>query len=325
MAPTPTGTSYSEPEYAKAQDRAKVPFYTPDITSRLVPETQDLLEKYSNVPRDQQVKHVHLIVSSLPATMIESPMSLGEVKLDTIRIASNENLTLAAQRDKAWDIRAYPCIGLGVWLTPQLRRLPTYQNIVSRLKDGESLMDVGTFIGHDLRRLVYDGAPSENLFGVDIVNHFDVGYEFFRDRDTFRGVFIEADFLSSSPQLVALRGKIDILLVSQLLHQWDWEHQVKALETLIGFTRPGSAIVGNQIGNSIAQSVTFKTDPPATTWRHDCESLDKMFAEAGKATGSKWETQAWLRSSEEMGWDEKALAWMEPNVCVIEFVANRVS
>ncbi|KAI1358433.1 hypothetical protein F5Y08DRAFT_321861 [Xylaria arbuscula] len=289
MAPTPTGTSYSEPEYAKAQDRAKVPFYTPDITSRLVPETQDLLEKYSNVSRDQQVKHVHLI------------------------------------RDKAWDIRAYPCIGLGVWLTPQLRRLPTYQNIVSRLKDGESLMDVGTFIGHDLRRLVYDGAPSENLFGVDIVNHFDVGYEFFRDRDTFRGVFIEADFLSSSPQLVALRGKIDILLVSQLLHQWDWEHQVKALETLIGFTRPGSAIVGNQIGNSIAQSVTFKTDPPATTWRHDCESLDKMFAEAGKATGSKWETQAWLRSSEEMGWDEKALAWMEPNVCVIEFVANRVS
>ncbi|GAW15645.1 hypothetical protein ANO14919_050640 [Xylariales sp. No.14919] len=290
MASAPSSTSYSEPQYAKAQDRLKVPFYTPDIASRLVPETQELLEKYSNIPRDQQVEHVHLI------------------------------------RDKAWDIRAYPCIGLGVWLTPQLRRLPTYPDILSRLKGGASLMDVGTFIGHDLRRLVYDGAPSENLFGVDIVNHFDLGYEFFRDRDRFRGAFIEADFLSSSsPELVALKGKIDIVLVSQLLHQWDWDDQVKALETLIGFTRPGSSIVGNQIGNSTAQSVPVKRDSAVKIWRHNTESLDEMFQQAGKATGSKWETQAWLRSSEEMGWDDKALAWMEPNVCVIEFAANRVS
>lgn len=229
------------------------------------------------------------------------------------------------QRDKAWDIRAYPCIGLGVWLTPQLCQLPVYESILTRVKSGAALMDVGTFIGHDLRRLVYDGAPSERLYGVDIVNHFDLGYEFFRDRDRFQGHFIEADFLSSSPELVALKGQIDIVLVSQLLHQWDWDNQVKAVETLISFTKPGSSIVGNQIGNPVAQGVAAPQFPSIVTWRHNPESFAKMFEEVDKATGSHWETQAWLRSFPDMGWDAKDGAWMEPNVCVIEFVANRVA
>ncbi|KAI0398551.1 hypothetical protein F5Y17DRAFT_454115 [Xylariaceae sp. FL0594] len=289
MSSAGANTNYSEPEYAKAQDRAKVPYYTVDITSRLVPETQELLEKYSKVPREQQAAHIHLI------------------------------------RDKAWDIRAYPCIGLGVWLTPQLCRLPIYESILARVKTGAVLMDVGTFIGHDLRRLVYDGAPSEKLYGVDIVNQFDVAYEFFRDRDRFHGHFIEADFLStSSPELVALKGQVDIVSVFQVLHQWDWDGQVKAVEALISFTKPGSSIVGNQIGNPVAQGVRAPQLPSLVTWRHNPESLARMFEEAGKATGTQWEAQAWMRSFPDMGWDQKDAAWMEENVCVIEFVANRV-
>ncbi|KAI1346046.1 hypothetical protein F5Y01DRAFT_298825 [Xylaria sp. FL0043] len=288
MASNKAGVSYSEPEYAKSQDRTKVPFYNVDIANRLVPETQELLEKYSKVPKDQQIAHIHII------------------------------------RDKAWDIRAYPCIGLGVWLTPQLCRLPGYEGILERLKGGATLIDVGTFIGHDLRRLVYDGAPSEKLYGIDIVNHFDLGYEFFRDRDRFNGHFIEADFLSSAPDLMNLRGAADIVLVSQLLHQWSWSDQLKAVETLITFTRPGSSIVGNQLGNPVAQEIPIKQHKSIATWRHNVESFTKMFEEVGNATGSTWETQAWLRSFSEMGWDEKDAAWMEPDVCVIEFVANRV-
>ncbi|KAI0973614.1 hypothetical protein F4678DRAFT_425349 [Xylaria arbuscula] len=82
--------------------------------------------------------------------------------------------------------------------------------VVSHVQGGAFFMDLGTFIGHDLRRLMYDGVPSENLIGVDIDNHFDLGYEFFRDRDRFRGAFIQTDFLSSSSaELVALRGEIE--------------------------------------------------------------------------------------------------------------------
>jgi SAM-dependent methyltransferase len=189
-------------------------------------------------------------------------------------------------------------------------------------------MDVGTFIGHDLRRLAYDGAPSEKLIGVDIVGNpfFELGYEFFLDRDHFHGHFIEADFLSSSSsELMALTGQIDIVLVSQLLHQWDWGNQVKALTTLVSFTKPGSLIVGNQIGNAVAQGVAVKQIQSVTTWRHNQQSLIKIFEEVGEATGSQWETQARLRSFADMGWSEKDDAWMEPGVGVIEFVANRLS
>ncbi|KAI1322424.1 hypothetical protein F5Y16DRAFT_386699 [Xylariaceae sp. FL0255] len=291
MSPAKPGPSYSEPEYAKSQDRAKAPFYTVDLSNHIVPDTQDLLEQYSQVPRNQQVQHAHVI------------------------------------RDKAWDIRAYPYIGLGSWLTPQLCRLPVYDDVLVRVKSGATLMDVGTFIGHDLRRLVYDGAPSEKLYGVDIVGKpfFDLSYEFFLDRDRFHGQFIEADFLSSSsPELLALKGRVDIPLVSQLLHQWDWDGQVKALRTLINFTKPGSSIIGNQIGNTVAQSIPVKQLPSVSIWRHNQESVIKIFEEASDATGSQWETDARLRSFADMGWDEKDQAWMEPGVCVIEFMANRL-
>ena len=56
-----------------------------------------------------------------------------------------------------------------------------YPEILARARAGETVVDIGTFIGHNLRRLVVDGAPSDHLYGVDIVNHFDVGFDFFRD------------------------------------------------------------------------------------------------------------------------------------------------
>ncbi|OTB02916.1 hypothetical protein M426DRAFT_322162 [Hypoxylon sp. CI-4A] len=289
MASQKDGKDYSEPEYTKSQDRAKAPFYHSNIDHRMVPETQKLLEKYSHVPREQQSDHIHRI------------------------------------RDLAWDIRAYPCTGLGSWLTPQLCRLPIYDEILQRVKDGATLVDVGTFLGHDLRRLAYDGAPSDKLYGVDIVSHFDIGYDLFRDRDHFRGHFIEADFLSTtSPELITLKERVDIIVISQVLHQWGYDGQFKAAQALTAFTKPGSLIVGNQIGNPEAQEIFLKSIGIGV-WRHNPESLAKMFEEVGAATGTKWETQAWLRSFPDMGWDVKDGAWMEPNVSLIEFAARRIS
>lgn len=83
-------------------------------------------------------------------------------------------------------------------------------------------MDVGCFLAHDFRRLSYDGAPTENLYGVDIASHWDVGFEMFRDRDSFSAHFIEADILTASdPQspLSSLKGQVDIISIAQVLHQ----------------------------------------------------------------------------------------------------------
>jgi hypothetical protein len=66
---------------------------------------------------------------------------------------------------------------MGLFLTPLLCHMPIYEEILRRVSEGAMLMDVGTFIGHDLRRLAYDGAPTDRLYGLDIVSHRDVGFE----------------------------------------------------------------------------------------------------------------------------------------------------
>jgi hypothetical protein len=237
------------------------------------------------------------------------------------------NLT---QRDLAWDIRAYPCTGVGAWLVPQLCKLPVYQEILKRIKDGEVLIDVGCFIGHDLRRLAFDSAPStsNNLYGVDIVSHWNVGYEMFRDKESFKAQFIEADILSapgSVPGLSLLKGRVDIISTLQVIHQWDWDGQIRAFKALIGFSNPqaGSMIVGNQIGNPKAQEVTLKS-LGVPMYRHNPESFKKLWGQIESETGTKWETQAWMRSFKEMSWDPQDGAWMEPGVAIIEFAVRRV-
>jgi hypothetical protein len=58
------------------------------------------------------------------------------------------------KRDKAWEIRSYPCIGQGLFLNPLITSSPVYGEMIEKLKAGGRLVEVGSFIGHDLRRLV---------------------------------------------------------------------------------------------------------------------------------------------------------------------------
>ena len=210
-------------------------------------------------------------------------------------------------------------------MVPQLCKSSAYSEVLSRVKNGQILVDVGCFIGHDLRRLAYDGAPSENLYGVDIVSHWDVGFNMFQDQDRFRARFIEADILSSTDfALTALKGKVDIISVTQVIHSWDWACQVKATKALTTFTKPGSMIVGNQIGNPTAQEVKLN-DLAVPMWRHNPDSWAKLWAQVGEETGTQWETQAWMRTFEDMWWEAKDGAWMEPGVGIIEFVIKRTA
>jgi hypothetical protein len=103
------------------------------------------------------------------------------------------------------------CTGQGLLLNPTMPLHPSYGTILERLKKGASLIDVGTFVDQDLRRLIVDGAPSTNLYAVDIVNHWNVRSDMFRDRDRFHAHYIETDILYPSPALQELNGKMDII------------------------------------------------------------------------------------------------------------------
>jgi len=183
-----------------------------------------------------------------------------------------------------------------------IARSPAYATIISRLQQGDSLLDVGCFIGHDLRRLLFDGAPSNNLFAVDIVSHWEVGYELFRDADKFSAKFIETDIMNPNEELKSLEGRIDIISVTHVLHQWDWDDQVAAAKQLSSFSRPGTMVVGYQGGGLAGpKAVGGQTGAEYSTKLQNVESWKQMWDLVGKSTGTEWKSEAKLKTWTECG------------------------
>lgn len=50
--------------------------------------------------------------------------------------------------------------------------------------------------------------------GVDIVNHWDLGYEFFNDKDRFLASYIESDILSPNEELSRLNGQMNVIFIA---------------------------------------------------------------------------------------------------------------
>ena len=184
-------------------------------------------------------------------------------------------------------------------------------------------MDVGCFLGGDMRRLVFDGAPSNNMYGVDIINHWDVGYALFQDKEHFKAQFIEADVLSTdAPSLLALKGRIDIIYISAVLHQWAPKEQLDAGKKLVKFSKQGSQVVGYQMGNLKPQAF-LNPHLGITQWRHDPASFEEMWNSIGAETGSSWQTEARFRTWEELGCRPKEQHWLESGDQILDFVVTR--
>lgn len=201
---------------------------------------------------------------------------------------------------------------------------PAYRLIIQRLQDGASFLDIGCFLGQDLRRLVADGAPSKHLYAVDVVNHWDLGYEMFRDRDRFSAHFLEADILFPNTALRALMGKVDVISITHVLHQWDWEDQIKCLVQLVGLSSgPGAMVVGFQVG-SVGVRLREASDlAKSDAYWHSPGSFREMWERVGRETGTKWECEAVLLTWEEVGWDPKDTEYLGDDARIIQFVVNR--
>lgn len=281
------GVVPSEQSYAQSKNQGLTgQWYVQNIDKYLVPDTRRLLSDYAHVPEAQQSKHVHDI------------------------------------RDKLWAIRTYPCVGTGVFLMPYIARSPAYEAVLAKLKKGGTFLDVGCFCGADMRQAVFDGAPSAKMVGVDIVSHWEVGFEMFNDRDRFQAKYIEADILKTDdvPELVALRGQVDVINVSAVLHQWTWEGQVQAAKELVKFSKVGTVIVGHQIGGSVAEE---RVMGPAKVYRQNAQSFRRLWEEVGAETGTSWSCEASQRTWEHLGWDEKDMFWLGEGANVLEFVITR--
>lgn len=92
---------------------------------------------------------------------------------------------------------------------------PSYSRILSLPKVPQSqytLLDLGYCFAQDIRKLVYDGAPSQNLYAYGLEAGFlELGYDPSKDKETWKTHGFAADVFAQSSALDEVDGKIDAI------------------------------------------------------------------------------------------------------------------
>lgn len=162
-------------------------------------------------------------------------------------------------------------------------------------------LDLGCCVGQDIRKLVFDGAPSENTYGSDLEKNFmDIGYDLFLDKSTLKTTFIPADIFDEDSGLKQIEGEMDIVHAASFLHLFDEQGQHKACKRITKLlkSKPGSLFIGRQIGNVESGIFVGTIDPSKQRYRHNAESFANLWKKIGEETGSKWDVEAYLEDQD---------------------------
>ncbi|KAK3358171.1 hypothetical protein B0T25DRAFT_622633 [Lasiosphaeria hispida] len=207
-----------------------------------------------------------------------------------------------AVRDRAFAVFNYPCLGRWRFLDLYITTHPQYQELLDRTKAGATLLDAGCCVGQALRQLAFDGAPQENLAGTDLRPEFiDLGYELFRDRDTFKAKFVAGSVLDAEDEaLKGLDGTVDIIHAASFFHLFGWDDQVTVGVRFAKFFKKGitnATVLGRQVGTD--QPLDVEEHLRSGTGRqgryhHNEASMQKLWNAIGERTGTKWKVQAEL-------------------------------
>lgn len=244
-------------------------------------------------------------------------------------LAISRSAKTNSQRDKAFSIWSYACIGQMRFLTYNLSLVPFYSQVLERVRLGATFLDAGCCFGQEIRYLVQGGIPSSQLYGFDLEADFiDLGYQLFRDHDKLQATFVSGDVLAGpnapeGQELSKLQGQIDVVFASSFLHVWDWDDMIKAAKCLISMTRPqpGSMVVGKQLGSFQAGQYKMPTSS-GSNYRHNVESMKRFWQQIGVETGTSWKVEAGVYQGHELT-ENRNHAWSEPDMCMVWFNAVR--
>ncbi|KAK8216420.1 hypothetical protein IWZ01DRAFT_539329 [Phyllosticta capitalensis] len=219
------------------------------------------------------------------------------------------------QRDKAWNVFPYPCIGKWQFLDCGINKSAVYPEVLERIKSGQKYLEAGCAFGQDIRKLVTDGAPPANLIAEDLSDDlWSVGFDLFNDASKLDVRFIAADVQAASSPLTmpppeGVAGTVDMIHASWFFHLFTRTEQVNAARNLIQALRPGpgTLIMGRQIGNKhpgeYGKKIPHKDGREGTTaYRHTEETWKQLWQEVGESTGSKWEVEHYEESEIEHKW-----------------------
>lgn len=174
---------------------------------------------------------------------------------------------------------------------------PYFESFSPRLREGASFLDVGCGLGQEIRFLIADhGINPSHLYGFDLEPSFiDLGFELFRDRDRLSENFFATDVLNPerNARLSELKGNIDLIQVSQVLHVFDWDDMIKAVTNLVALLKPkpGCMIAGNQLGSDNPGSYEISKDcvPFGRSYRHNEASMKRFWQRVGELTNTEWD------------------------------------
>jgi hypothetical protein len=144
----------------------------------------------------------------------------------------------------------------------------------------------------DIRKLVFDGCPSENIVGSELEAQFiDFGYDLFRDRDRLKVSFKPGDFFDA--EMAGLKGmSFEFIHSGSFFHLFTWDEQVEVISKAVGLLKkkPGSLIFGRQAGVQSPgpfEDLKVRSGP---MYMHNEESFKKLVKEVAAKTGIKLET-----------------------------------
>ena len=166
------------------------------------------------------------------------------------------------------------------------------------MRNNGKYLDLGVCFGQDLRQLVMDGAPSENTYGVDIEKDLvELGFDLFRDRQSLKTEFIIADVFDPKKDWSKLEGTIDVFHASAVFHLFTRDKQIHIGQLLVrlGRQRPGTLIVGRQVGRQVPGERPMQLGQERV-YQHNVESLRLMWKEIGAMTGTSWSVEGSLDS-----------------------------
>ncbi|KAJ5734388.1 hypothetical protein N7493_003174 [Penicillium malachiteum] len=253
----------------QGKDPRELPWYKTDLEEVYQP-AKTILENYSKIQPDQVLQHVKDVH--------------GSHNFSSISILIHIQFP-------------YPCIGAFRFLDMSIPQSPAYPEILERLKSGQKLLDVGCAVGQELRHLVYDGVPSENIYASDLrQDFFDIGYDLFADRSTLKSQFIISDIFDDNSELVKqLSNGVDIINAASFFHLFTWDQQITVAKRVVSLLRaqPGSLLVGRQVGR------LDPTDPDDKSlsqehYRHSVDTWKRLWKQVGDETGTEWEVDAWM-------------------------------
>ncbi|GJJ15696.1 hypothetical protein Clacol_009974 [Clathrus columnatus] len=210
---------------------------------------------------------------------------------------------------EAFDHFRYPCISM---FPPT--DLPSYDQIkaLGRHRKRHILLEIGPGLGTEIRRLVYDGYPVNDIVAIDLLGGlWESGHALFKsDASTFPVKFIEGDIfrnevlsldvpgeisqdnprLEEIENLEPLSGKTSVIIIQQVFHLFSLERQIELAKRLLKLIKleKGSIICGRQ-GGSVPERNCHTQN--VDHYLHSPKTWEKMWEELLPTSKAKYSTE----------------------------------